>query len=265
MPEGERKRGQELGPGDRPEVGHAGRSDRPEVGPLGRCAPKAPDPVFAALDFFGRILAGQTHELTNVLNIIHELTGLQGDLLAAGALTPPPDVNKLQQITGRIRQQLQRGDELVRSLNRFAHSVDRPVMNFDLREALEQVAALAQRAARLAKVSLDQDYPARSMSLETSLFRFQHAVFMGIELALAAASRQRRIVVGYRLRDAGAEVTVVSGDPLPTGPAATETRALLGQLVHELGGQVAAESAGDMSHCITLFFPGPGPEAPHAT
>jgi C4-dicarboxylate-specific signal transduction histidine kinase len=217
------------------------------------------------LAFFGQILAGQTHELTNVLNVIHELTGLEADVLAAAAPTPTPSVEKLKQIAEKIRQQLQRGDALLRLLSRFAHSVDRPVMNFDLHEALEQVIGLAQRAARLAKTALHQDFPARSLSLETSLFGFQHAVFTGIELALAAAAQQRRIVVGYRLREAGVDITIVSADPLPSGPAATETRALLGRLMQELGGQVAAESAADASRRITLCFPAPRPEDTHAT
>jgi C4-dicarboxylate-specific signal transduction histidine kinase len=217
------------------------------------------------LAFFGRILAGQTHELTNVLNVIHELTGLEGDLLAAAAPTRTPSVERLKQIAEKVSQQLQRGDGLLRLLNRFAHSVDRPVMNFDLREALEQVTDLAQRAARLAKTALDQDFPARSLSLETSLFAFQHAVFTGIELALAAAGQQRRIVVGYRLREPGVDITIVSADPLPTGPAALETRAFLGRLMQELGGQVAAESAADAAQRITLCFPGPRPEVTHAT
>jgi len=36
-----------------------------------------------ALAFYGKVVAGQSHEVTNVLNIINELTGLQQDLLMA--------------------------------------------------------------------------------------------------------------------------------------------------------------------------------------
>jgi signal transduction histidine kinase len=229
--------------------------------------PENEEPVLHdyGLEFFGRILAGQTHELTNVLNVIHELTGLQDDILAAAAPARDPSAERLKQIVEKVRQQLQRGDRLVRALNRFAHSVDRPVMNFDLREALEQIGALAQRPAHLAKTTLDLEFPAQSASLETSLFGFQHAVYTGIELALAAAGQQRRIVVGYRLREAGVDITMVSADRLPSGPAAMETRALLGRLMQELGGQVAAESAADASRRITLCFPAPRPEDTHAT
>jgi signal transduction histidine kinase len=206
------------------------------------------------LAFFGRILAGQTHELTNVLNVINELTGLEGDILA-GVSPPAPPVEKLQRIVDKVRQQLVRGDALLRSLNRFAHSVDSPVAVFDLREALEQIIALAQRSARLARTELTPDFPAHSQSLETSPFGFQHAVFRCIELALAGSVQQRRIMVGFRLLDAGVQVTISSVDPMPASPEMDRERAFLELLVHELGGRVLSEPAADAAHRLSLFFP----------
>jgi signal transduction histidine kinase len=206
------------------------------------------------LAFFGRILAGQTHELTNVLNVINELTGLEGDVLA-GMSPGSSQVDKLQRVVEKVRLQLVRGDALLRLLNRFAHSVDSPVAVFDVREALERIVALAQRSARLARTELTLDFPAHSRSLETGPFGFQHGVFTCIELALAGSVRQRRITVGYRLLHRGVQVTVSSADPMPAGAEVNRTRAFLELLMHELGGRVAAESESDAAHRLSLLFP----------
>ena len=49
------------------------------------------------LAFFGTVIAGQSHEVTNVLNIVHELAGLQRDLLQGTESGRPIDVDKLRQ------------------------------------------------------------------------------------------------------------------------------------------------------------------------
>ena len=214
------------------------------------------------LVFFGGILAGQTHELTNVHNVINELTGLQEDVLAAAEGARIPDVEKLRRITEKIRSQLERAETIVRSMNRFAHSVDGPVLVFDVKEALERITYLAQRAANLGKTALDQDFPTRSASLETNLFGFNQAVFTCVETALAASREHRRISVGYRVLETGVEITVMSADPIPAVPGVIGKRSHLGPLVRELGGRVAAEPGADDPHRFTLFFPrtAPAPE-----
>jgi signal transduction histidine kinase len=217
------------------------------------------------LAFFGRILAGQTHELTNVLNVIHELTGLEADVLSAGERTGALDVDKLRRTVEKVRAQLRRGETITRSMNRFAHSVDGPVSVFDVQETLVQIIDLAERSARLTKTALDPEFPARSLSLETSLFGFQQAVFACIERALAAAAQQRRIRVGYEVRDAGVDITVSSADPIPVAAATPGTlaeRACLEPLVRELGGRIAAEPTADAPHRFTLFFPTPRSHPP---
>lgn len=209
------------------------------------------------LAFFGGVVAGQTHELTNVHNVINELTGLQADILAAAERTSIPDIERLKGITERIRNQVKRGETIVRTMNRFAHSVDGPVLVFDVKEALERITFLAQRAANLGKTALERDFSERSASLETNLFGFNQAVFTCIEMALAASGEHRRITVGYRVLDKGVEIKVTSADPIPSAPDVIEKRTHLGPLLHELGGEVDAEPGADDPHRFTLLFPRP--------
>jgi C4-dicarboxylate-specific signal transduction histidine kinase len=206
------------------------------------------------LAFFASIVAGQTHEITNVLNVINELAGLQEDLLSGEGRGSSPNGERLAQIAARIRKQVERGNAIVQNVNRFAHGADRPRADCDLRELLDGIVFLAQRSARLAKTSLEARLPDRSIPLETSPFALAHAVFSCIEVALAAATEQRRITVSCGASREGAEVVVESADPLPAGPELEAREAFLSLLVRDVGGRVTV-AAGVGPDRITLFIP----------
>ena len=194
----------------------------------------------AGLNFFGAVVAGQSHELTNVLNIINELAGLQGDILVSVERGYPADTGKMKQIADRIRKQVERGETIVRCMNAFAHSADVPVTVFDLKETLERIMYLAQRPARLAKTLLDQKFPEESVSLETSPFGLKQVVFNCIEIALAASKETRRVTVSYQLDNKGAVVEIRSADPMFPRNNGTEEEGFLSLLLGEIGGELQA-------------------------
>lgn len=209
------------------------------------------------LAFFGAIMSAQSHEVTNVLNIINELIGLQGDTLHGVEEERPVNVDKLKQIVERIRNQVIRGESIVKGMNRFAHSVDCPVTVFDLKEAIEQITSLAERPANLAKTVLDREFPDGSMSLDTSPFGFKQAVFKCIEIALADSIEKRHITVSYQVLDEGARITVESADPILLQPNLAEKEAFLLLLMRQLGGKLMASPGAGDSHRFLLFFPRP--------
>ncbi len=194
----------------------------------------------ADLTFFGSVMAGQCHEVTNVLNIIHELAGLGEDLIAGADGGRPLDVERIRQVVGKIRDQALRGETMIRTMNRFAHSVDHPVTLFDLKEALEQIAWLAQRPARLRKITLESDFPAGSALLETNPFFLEEAVFTGLKMAFDAASEKQRVAVRYRILGGRVEIEVEGEAPLGAGPGAPDRQAGLSLLLKEIGGTLAA-------------------------
>jgi hypothetical protein len=83
--------------------------------------------------YFGRVAAGLSHELSNVLNIINELAGLQRDI-AAAAVEGGGDARfaRFADLAQRIKTQVSRGEAINRGLHRFAHSVDNADTSFDL-------------------------------------------------------------------------------------------------------------------------------------
>lgn len=198
------------------------------------------------LAFFGRMTAGQSHDVTNVLNIINELAGLQTDLLRAADAGRVPDLVRLADIADRIQRQVSRGETILRNVNRFAHSVDLPVAVFDLGEVLDRVVFLSQRTASLAKVELSLQLPEESVTLEGNPFGIQQAVFCCIDVAVSAANRGRRIVVTYRAGHGTVEVEILTDDPVADGAGVGSRMRFLRSLLEELGGAVAAgPDAGD--------------------
>jgi C4-dicarboxylate-specific signal transduction histidine kinase len=209
--------------------------------------------------FLGRMTASQSHEVTNVLNIINELAGLMDDLLQAGAEGRPVNHAKLREIVGKIAFQVQRGERLVRSINQVAHSADQTVAMVDVRELLERITFIAQRPASLRKTRLETRFPAETLVTETNPLGLQHAVFLGIEVALGAAAEKREIGVEYALSGEGVEISIRSADPMAPGPEATEKLGLLTQLLQALGGRLVTGPSQGEAHRLVLFFPGTPP------
>jgi signal transduction histidine kinase len=205
--------------------------------------------------FFGAIIAGQSHELTNVFNIINELAGLQLDLLRAQEQGLPVNLPRLHEVAGKIQHQVQRGETIIRNINRFAHSVDLPVAVFDLTEAIERVLFLADRSARLARVELVSDLPPESIVLESNPFCVQQAVFTCIDLALQSASDIRRVAVDYAVHGDGVEIRVTSADHLTKDKNTTDSLELLQFLLESIGGSVVKGPEDEPSGILVFRIP----------
>jgi len=61
------------------------------------------------VEFFGKITAGVTHEMKNVLAIIKEISGLMEDILAVTGEDAFPNKAKFQNALSRILDQVRRG------------------------------------------------------------------------------------------------------------------------------------------------------------
>jgi signal transduction histidine kinase len=148
------------------------------------------------LAFFGKIAAGVTHEIRNVLAIINESNGLMGDLLAMAKDGPLPNRDKFLRSISKIEAQVRRGVEITGKFNRFAHSVDNPVASVDLNEIVEQTVALAQRFAALKNIELRASFSSEPALLVTFPFRLQMALTRAIEAGIAYMSEGGVIALG---------------------------------------------------------------------
>ena len=104
--------------------------------------------------FFGKITAAMTHEINNILAIIKESSGLMQDIISMARDSDFPYLDKFQSTLAQIDNQVQRGINVTKKLNSFAHSADEPVAKIDLYELTDQIVSLSQRFARLKNVCL---------------------------------------------------------------------------------------------------------------
>lgn len=206
------------------------------------------------LAFFGKIVAGQSHEVTNILNIINEVAGLQADFLHAAGAGGAGDIERLGALCEKVQAQVARGEQVLRNINRFAHSVDKPLSVFDAREALANILFLSRRWTNLRKVELTHTFPDGSTVVESSPFLFQQAVFLGIDLLLERSDAPSRVSVGYRVE--GEEIDIdIEGDGALDGAAAAPERDSLEALMEELGGSLAIDGSGGRPARLTLKIP----------
>lgn len=204
-----------------------------------------PDPGAPLLEqklmFFGRISASLSHELKNVLATINEFSGLLDDLSRAAASGRPLKPERLQSVCGKIANQIGRGEELIRRMNRFSHSVDEPLASVDLRELLGLVCDLCGRFAKLKQATLERRFPDAPQVLTLDTFALEYAVALAIDLALRGATDERRVTVALLEPAAprGCQIAVESADPLgPAELARTPEHALLVGVMAHLGGTV---------------------------
>jgi signal transduction histidine kinase len=138
--------------------------------------------------FFGRITAGITHELKNVLAIIRESAGLMEDIISISPDALISHQDRLRRALKKIDDQVGRGVELTDRLNKFAHSSDAALAKIDLLTVIEQLVALSQRFARLKNVVLDSDVPTGSgyqFPIVTRPVPLQMALFAAIECCIS--------------------------------------------------------------------------------
>ncbi|MCK8601590.1 hypothetical protein [Desulfoferrobacter suflitae] len=196
------------------------------------------------LAFFGRITAGFTHEIKNILAIIKESSGLMEDLLSLTKDEPFPHWERFSHRVEVIKQQVQRGVELATHLNRFAHSPDEPVSPIDLNDLTDQLVRLSERFARLKEVGLTRSGSNASIVLVTSPVALQMTVFLLLEscwnqmpagsaMELRAEWRERHPCLLVRMT-----VPVDDLGAVKQHIATSEGFTVARQSAHELGGQM---------------------------
>lgn len=135
------------------------------------------------VEFFGRITAGFTHEFKNVLATVRESAGLMEDILAMTQGASSPHQARLARSISIIMAQVNRGNELLSGLNRFAHGPDHPgKARLDLNEIVEQMVVLSQRFARLKGVTLSVRRADAAVPVELPQVPLQMVVFTCLEL-----------------------------------------------------------------------------------
>ncbi|NQT34001.1 HAMP domain-containing histidine kinase [bacterium] len=160
------------------------------------------------LAFFGAITASVSHELNNVISIIDQTAGLLDDLLNGVESGQPIPNERLQRFADRVSNQTQRGVDIIKRLNTFAHGVDDPVCEFEINRLVENLTDLCQRFADMKKVDLKTRFSNEPITIMNSPFLVQQALYLYIRRVLAVSNPDETITVSIDSRESHATLSV---------------------------------------------------------
>jgi signal transduction histidine kinase len=173
----------------------------------------------AGLVFFGKMVASISHEIKNVLAITNENAGLLEDLTLMAEKGMPMDPEKLKTLAGRIKKQIRRADEIVKNMNKFAHSVDKSLMSVDLGELLPSVAALSGRFASMRGVTLEPESMGISPRITTNPFLLENLVWLCTDFAMDMAGRGKTVRLIAEKTENGGRIRFTQLEALGEVPA----------------------------------------------
>jgi C4-dicarboxylate-specific signal transduction histidine kinase len=165
------------------------------------------------LQFFGKMSASISHEIKNVMAIINENAGLLEDLSLMEAKGIPIDGERIRTITRRIQSQIQRGDRIIKNMNRFAHSADTPLGSLEIEDLFFLVEALSKRLATLRGVTLKLTPPMETFAFHGNLFLLEHLLWQCLDFAMELVGPGNTVEMGaiQKKQDAKIRLTWTAG------------------------------------------------------
>lgn len=197
----------------------------------------------AGLQFFGKMSASLSHELKNVLATMNEDAGLIQDYSALALEGRPLDPERMKAIAGKIRDQVQRADRMVKNLNRLAHSVDAFEDRINVAELVTFLIVLCRRIASVRGITLEWHPPDVPVSISTHPFFLKNLLWLCLDFAMAAAGEGKRVALSVEKKGEGVGI-IMRGLEAMVGAAegafpSEKVRALL----DAVGGECRADGA----------------------
>lgn len=196
------------------------------------------------LRFFGAITASVSHELNNIITIIDQVGGLLQDILAGAQAGATLRTEQLRTIQERISRQTQRGVAIIKNLNRFAHSVDEQITQFELNGVVGNLVDLARRLVDLKKAHLTVKYAEEEIYVVSSPFRMQQIVFQCLQRFLEDCDPGGEIGITIAHEGELASI-VVSGPGGPLNEGSLLGPGALRQMTEAAAVNIATESGPD--------------------
>lgn len=147
------------------------------------------------MQFFGRISASISHELKNAISIINESAGLLEDLTLLAQKNVPIDANRLLTTAKRIQHQVDRADGILKNMNWFGHSIDRPLVTADIHEVLSYLMALTRRITDMKGISVTCTDMAEPVAATTSPFFLLALLWHILEFAVGVMGDSKTVLL----------------------------------------------------------------------
>jgi len=142
----------------------------------------------------GKLTAGMTHELKNVLAIINESAGLMQDIFSHSGKNVQY-MDKLEKAAGTIKKQVDKGADISTKFNTFSHSMDTETCQVTVNEIIEQVVFLMHRFANQKQIELFSKPLRKDKGFSTNATRLIVALCIYIDFYLARLTQAKKIVL----------------------------------------------------------------------
>jgi C4-dicarboxylate-specific signal transduction histidine kinase len=128
-----------------------------------------------------------------VLAIINENAGLLEDLTLMADRGQPIDPARLKIMAAAVQKQIGRADNILKNMNRFAHSIDETVADVDLNQTIEQFITLTERFVAMQGVKVDLRLPASSLTIPTAPFFLMNLLCLCLDFSMSASGEEKRV------------------------------------------------------------------------
>lgn len=199
------------------------------------------------LRFFGTVCASVSHELKNVLAVMHEQAGLLGDLALMAERGMPLDPCRLAAAADCLLKQVRRGDAILTNISRFAHTTDASAKPVDLAEVASLAVALCRRRADMRQVCLAAE-PGQAVCAAVDPFLAVRLLASCLDRAMDAPGAEKTIRVAAADSPDGPAVTLAG----LAGDAAIPDDDPLRALAAGLGARLRREAAS-----LSVIWPRP--------
>jgi C4-dicarboxylate-specific signal transduction histidine kinase len=162
----------------------------------------------AGLQFFGKMTASISHEIKNALAIINENAGLLEDLTVLAEKGRTLDPERIKTLAGGLVRQVQRADSIVKNLNRFAHSIDEPVMSVDLKDIMSFVVSLSGRMASMRGARLQTEPSPTPVMIRTKPFYLKNLLWLCLDFAIDAVGETKTVLLTVEAEQNGARIAL---------------------------------------------------------
>lgn len=150
------------------------------------------------LDFFGTMTAFNSQEVQDALVTIAQQTAFIDVMALSMEQGQPLDTAGLLALAAKIQQHVHEADAIVRRLNRFAHSMDQPILTVHARDILLGMITWTNRLARMKEVTVTL-VPGEEIQLTTPLFGLQNFLWICLTNLLEMTKSGDEVLLGARL------------------------------------------------------------------
>lgn len=147
------------------------------------------------IEFFSKITRAATHDLKNVFASIKECAGLMEDLLNLGDDKLKKHISRIRESLNAVKDQLERGNQITSSLNKFVHSVDQDTGKIDATEILTYLITLIQRIAKQKQTKITLNKSKGPAFLQINPFGLYLSAFMAIMALINISGKDSEIVI----------------------------------------------------------------------